>query len=129
MIVRARHLEGVKFELASGEKRLITDQLPQFGGNGGGPMPSELLLWSVAACFGQSILYVAARMRKSVEGLSLEIQGDKDTNAFRFSYVTIRVSSRCPVERLEKIVQTAKKYCYVTNSLSVPVHIEIATQA
>jgi len=38
------------------------------------------------------------------------------------------VSSRCPVERLEKIVQTAKKHCYVTNSLSVPVHIEIATQ-
>ncbi len=129
MIVRARHLEGVKFELASGENRLIADQLSAYGGNGEGPMPSELLLWSIAACFGQSILYVAARMRKSVEGLSLEIQGDKDPKAFRFSYVTISVYSQCPVEWLEKIVQTAKKYCYITNSLSVPLRIEIVTRA
>jgi len=121
VIVRARHLEGVKFELASKKNRLIVDEQ--------GVMPSELLLWSVAACFGQAILYAATRMLNSVEGLSLEIQGDYDPNAFRFSDVTIRVSSQSPVEHMKKIAQTAKEYCFVTNSLSTSVHIEIVTRA
>lgn len=129
MIVRARHLEGVKFELASDENRLTADQWPEYGGNGEGPMPGELLLWSIAACFGQAVVYVAAKMRKPVDGLTLEIQGDKDRTVFRLSEVTIRISGNCPAERLGKIVQTAKKYCFVTNSLNVPVHIEVVPQA
>ena len=125
MIVRARHLEGLKFELTSPENSLIADQWPEYGGNGEGPMPSELLLWSAAACFGQAVLHVAARMHKPVEGLTLAVRGEKDRKAFRLSEITITVSGRCPPERLEKIVQTAKKYCFVTNSLATPVNIEI----
>jgi uncharacterized OsmC-like protein len=116
MIVQARHLEGIKFELASGKNRFIVDEQSA--------MPSELLLWAVAACFGQAVLHVANRMLNSVEGLSLEVQGDYDSSTFRFSDVTIRVSGRGPIERLEQIVGMAREYCFVTNSLSGSVHIE-----
>ena len=129
MIVRARHLEGVKFELASEKNRAIADQWPEYGGDGEGLMPSELLLWSVGACFGQAVLHVATKMRKPVDGLTLEIQGEKDRTVFRLSEVTIRISGDCPTERLEKIVRTAKKYCFVTNSLNATVHIEVVPQA
>lgn len=121
MIVRAKHLEGIKFELASGKNRLTVDEQSA--------MPSELLLWSIAACFGQAIVYVAGRTLNPVEGLSLEVQGDYDPDGFRFSDVTIRVSSRNPIEYMEQVAQTAKEYCFVSNSLSVTVHIEVEKQA
>jgi uncharacterized OsmC-like protein len=125
MIIRARHIEASRFELESGEHRLVSDQLPEFGGEGLGPMPSELLLWAVAACFGQAVRFVARRMRKPLSGLKLEINGTKDRDNFRFASICIDVSADAPSEALEQIVQTARKYCYVTNSLSPQVHLEV----
>lgn len=127
MIVRATHLEDCRFTLQAENHSLVTDQTPQYGGQGLGPMPSELLLWSVAACFGQAIRFVAARKRKNVEALALEVSGVKDTEHFRFAEIVIRVSSSCPASVMEGIIRLARQYCFVTNSLSVPVRFELAT--
>lgn len=121
MIVTATSLTETAFSLASDMHTLVTDQAPDFGGEGLGPMPSELLLWSVAACFGQAIRYVAMRRRRTIEGLSLEVEGTKDTQAFRFGEITITVRGALPQPLLETIVQQASRYCFVTNSLAVPV--------
>jgi len=122
MKVQARHAGGSVFELASSRHNAIADQSPEYGGNGLGPMPSEYMLWSIAACFGQSILFAADRMRQKVESLTLEVRADKDKTAQRFGAVTIAVGSAGSAAQLEKLVQMAKRYCFVTNSLSVPVH-------
>ena len=122
MIIRARHAGATVFELTSSTHSAISDQSPEYGGEGLGPMPSEYLLWSIAACFGQSMLFVAGRMRKKIEGLTLEVRASKDHGEQRFAAVTIAVSSADSPAQLEKIMQTAKQYCFVTNSLSIPVH-------
>ena len=122
MIVRARHAGACVFELASGKHSALSDQSLEYGGEGLGPMPSEYLLWSIAACFGQSILFVAGKMRKSIEGLTLEVHANKDLTQQRFEAVTITVGSAVFDASLEKIVQMAKRYCFVTNSLGIPVH-------
>jgi len=127
MMIQARHTGATVFELTSGEHKAITDQSPAYGGEGRGPMASEYLLWSIAACFGQSVLFVAGKMRKKIEGLTLEVKANKDQAEQRFEAVTITVggSADSPAQ-LEKIVQTAKRYCFVTNSLSIPVHCLVA---
>ena len=127
MIVTAVHSGKTAFTLTSDLHTAISDQSPDFGGDGLGPMPSELLLWSVAACFGQAIRYVAARRRQAVEGLSLEVAGIKDIKAFCFGEIVISVSAALPLDRLESIVLLAGKYCFVTNSLSTPVRVEVAS--
>ena len=129
MKVQARHVGASVFELTSSTHNAITDQSPEYGGEGLGPMASEYLLWSIAACFGQSILFVANRMRKKIEGLTLEVSAHKDRVEQRFELVTIVVGSAGSSTQLEKIVQTAKRYCFVTNSLSVPVHCIIEHRA
>ena len=129
MIVTAVPLSATAFTLTSDKHTAISDQSPDYGGHGLGPMPSELLLWSVAACFGQAIRYVAARRRQTIEDLSLVVSGLKDPKAFCFGEITIRVSGSLPKDLLESIVHLAGKYCFVTNSLATPVRVEVASAA
>ena len=113
------------FALASERHSLVSDQSPEYGGEGLGPMPSELLLWAVAACFGQAVRHVAARRRQPVEALAVTVSAEKDPAAFRFGEITLVVRAALPRQRLEAIVEQAKRYCFVTSSLSVPVRLEI----
>ena len=122
MMVRARHVSATVFDLTSDEHKAITDQSPMYGGEGRGPMASEYLLWSIAACFGQSVLFVAGKMRKKIVGLTLEVRANKAHAEQRFEAVTITVGSAGSPAQLDKIVQLAKRYCFVTNSLAIPVH-------
>ena len=127
MIVTALPVSETAFTLTSDLHTAVSDQSPDFGGEGLGPMPSELLLWAVASCFGQAIRYVAARRRQAMEGLSLEVSGVKDAKAFCFVEIVIAVSAAVPQELLESIVHLAGKYCFVTNSLATPVRVEVTS--
>jgi len=127
LIVRSRHLAEFKFELTSDRNEIVSDQWPEYGGDGKGFSPAELLLWSIGACFGQAIVHVSRRMREPLQDLTLEIRGTKDSRAFRLCEVTIGVSGRTENGRLEKIVSMARKYCFVTNSLAATLHIDIIT--
>ncbi len=127
MIVTAESLSETAFTLRSDLHDLVSDQSPDYGGQGLGPMPSELLLWSVAACFGQSIRYVAARRRQPLADLSLEVSGTKDPERFRFGEIVITVRSSLDGKALGQLVKQARNYCFVTNSLDVPVRVETAS--
>jgi putative redox protein len=113
------------FELSARGHQLVSDNSLEQGGTDAGPMPSEFLLCAVASCFGQAVQYVAKKMRKEIKGLSLDVEGVKDPKYFRFSTVNIRLSSASPPEQLEKVADLAKKYCFVVNSMSIPVTYEI----
>jgi len=62
-------------------------------------------------------------MHMEITGLRLEIEGVKDRKEFRFGTITITLRADCPLELLEKAGAMAKKYCFVTNSLSVPIEV------
>ncbi|MDR2745669.1 MAG: OsmC family protein [Desulfovibrio sp.] len=123
MIVTAKHLEGFRFEVSSGRHSLITDQPPEYGGTDRGPMASEIFLFAVASCFGQSMLHVAKKMRKTATQLVVEVTAGKNASKFCFSEIVITVKADCAPDILEKIMALAQKYCFVTNSLSGSVKI------
>lgn len=123
MIVSAIHLDEWRFEIRAGKHRLVSDQRPEYAGTDQGPMASEMLLCAVASCFGQAIVYVAERMHKSIPNLSLEVEANKDQKAFRFADVTITVKADCELAVLEKATAMARKFCFVTNSLAIPVEV------
>jgi uncharacterized OsmC-like protein len=123
VIIRATHLDEWRLEIEAGKHRIITDQTEEYGGTDTGPMSSQLLLSAIASCFGQSVLYVAERMHKEIAGLRLEVEGDKDRKEFRLGAVRITLRADCPQALLVKIAPMAKKYCFVTNSLGVPVEV------
>ena len=119
MKIEATHLDGLRLALRSGRWSIETDQRTEYGGEDTGPMPSELFLWSIAACYGQAVAHVGRKMRAPMDGLRLEVEGQKDREASRFSAVTVTVfAPSCPAPQLEKVAEHAKRICYVTNSIS-----------
>lgn len=124
-MISARHEEGYRFRLQVGAHTFVSDQRPEYGGLDAGPMPGELFLSAVASCFGMAVYHVARKMRLEVADLSLEVDGEKDPDAFRFRAVSISVRARCPQPKLERVVELARKHCFVTQSLAPTITLGI----
>lgn len=125
MGISGKCIENAYFELQAGTHTLLCDQREEFGGQDRGPMPTELLMCSIASCFGYAMQFVAGRMRKTIDNLVIEVDGEKDFKNSTFSQITVTAGADMDTGTLTKIAELAKKYCFVTNSLSVPVEIVI----
>lgn len=95
---------------------LIADEPPDVGGGDAGPTPTEMLLSSLAVCFTMAI-YQAGRKR-SVELPDLAVRVRGDYEGPRFNRIVVEVLSSHPRTELEKLVERAISYCYVSNTLS-----------
>lgn len=127
MKVEARFLENYKFEITSEESSIISDQSPKYGGDGAGPMPSELFLWAIASCMGQAIVHISGKLRERIGELRLTVEGMKHPEEFRYTKIIISVHGDNPEDRLREIVKIASTHCFISNSLRDDIEIEIKT--
>ena len=125
MKIEARFLEGYKFEMVSERLSITSDQVPMYGGEGAGPMPSELFLWSIASCLGQSVAHVMGKVRERIADLTLTVEGEKHPTEFRYRKIIINVAADCPEDRLTEIVGIARKGCFISNSLADDIELEV----
>ncbi len=125
MKVTAKFLEDYKFEMVSDHLTITSDQAEQYGGDGAGPMPSELFLWAIASCMGQSIVHIIGRFRESIENLTLSVEGKKHPEKFRYRKIIISIQGDYPDDRLKEVVKMASDYCFISNSLAEDIEIEI----
>jgi uncharacterized OsmC-like protein len=91
------------------------DEAPQFGGDDTGPMPTELFLASLAACFAMAVAHAAVKRRIQLGELSVAVRGTYDGP--RFSRLDVEVRCDHPREELEMLVTRARSFCYVSNTL------------
>jgi len=127
MKVEARFLENYKFEIISEESSIISDQSPKYGGDGAGPMPSELFLWSIASCMGQAIVHISRKLQERTGELRLTVEGKKHPEEFRYTKIIISVQGDNQEDRLREIVKIASTHCFISNSLRDDIEIEIKT--
>ena len=121
------------FELDAGEPAILL-------GTDTGPNPAEYLLHALAACLTTSIVYVAAARKVHLTSVESTLTGDMDVrgalgvdeeprNGFERIRVAFRVTGHAPAEKLEEIVERARRrsavYDMVTNG--VPVAVDVVT--
>jgi putative redox protein len=94
---------------------LVSDEPPESGGADAGPMPTELLVASLATCFAAAI-YHAARKR-DITLPDLDVTVDADYTGTRLSALRVEVRSSMAREQLQPLVERARSYCYVSNTL------------
>lgn len=114
----ARLGEGFQTDVdIRGQFRIHADEIEDVGGSDTGPMPSELLLASLASCMCMAMLFAARKQEVSLPDLEVEAQGERDPEWFRFR--SIRLIVRSPLEPgpLSNLLGRAKRYCYVSNTL------------
>jgi len=121
--------DKIKFSCRSKENvEIITDYIPPLGDNEG-YMPLELFLISLATCTSGTILPLLRRMRKTVNGFEMKVEGiRKDQHPTSFSRITMDIqiqSDDLENDDLEKALRLAEEtYCPVWAMIKNNVTVE-----
>lgn len=92
------------------------DEPPSVGGRDTGPMPTEMLLATIASCFAMAVHHAARKHEVTLPDLAVRVRGDYAGP--RFERITIEVLSSHPDRgELEDFKERAIEYCYVTNTI------------
>ncbi len=118
MKIALKHIDNFKFNVISDAFGISIDQAFEYGGDGTGPMPSEILLWSVAGCIGQTIIFIADKKNLELKNLEIHVEGNKNNQTFKLDSIDVHIHSDCKSDVLENILNMAKKYCFVSNTIS-----------
>lgn len=121
--VSARWTGGLRAEVDAGGFTVVADEPDTVpGGTGSGPQPTELLLASIASCFTVAMAYSAAKRDVHLDDLRVDVTGTYDGP--RFSAFRIDVHAAAPAgDELARLVDAAKRVCYVTRTLANPPEI------
>ncbi|MEE2876489.1 MAG: OsmC family protein [Candidatus Neomarinimicrobiota bacterium] len=112
-----------------GVHRLEGDETPEYGGDDSGPMPTEFFLASVASCMCLAVSHMAQKRRIQLENIEVSANAEKDMEIFRFKELHLEIQADLPLEKLQPLVQQAKKYCFVSNTIIKGCPISITTNS
>lgn len=121
--VSARWTGGLRAEVDAGGFALVADEPESFGGTGTGPQPTELMLASIASCFTLAVAYSADKRQIELADLHVDVTGSYDGPRFRAFRITVRAAAP-QGEELSRLVEAAKRVCYVTRTLAHPPEID-----
>jgi len=130
MEVQAVWKKSYQVEVKARQFQVPIDEAPEFHGEDTGMMPTELFLCSLASCFCLALVFVAKKKRIEVNDMRVNVKGQKDLKNFLFSSLIVEVESSLSPQTLEGVISLAKKYCFVSNTVSKSCPIEyIAVQS
>jgi organic hydroperoxide reductase OsmC/OhrA len=107
---------------------------PQFGGRPELWSPEHLLLSALSLCLMSTFQVFLARQPFRVHGCSSRVKGilEKTAEGIAFSSIVIDVDFEAAAHRVEdvkRLLETAKRYCIVSNALKTPVDLRITAKA
>lgn len=118
MEVTVRHLDRVKFSIATRSHTILCDQPVESGGDDGGMTPPELLLASLGSCVAfYAVQYLKTR-KLAESGVEVSVTAEKLTQPTRVGNFRVRVA--CPVALSEDHtagLMRAVHLCLVHNTL------------
>ena len=104
---------------------------PEFGGDGGGTNPEEMLAMAVASCYLITFGIIAENRKLPVSTMEVKAIGEVEENGPQFTYkkVTLTpkivVSDEAHVKMAEEMAHKADNYCIITNAVRDKVQIEV----
>ena len=123
LTVEATWEGGYRCTVASRQFRIRIDEPEKAGGGDTGPQPSEVFLASLAGCFTLAIYHVAAK--RSIELPDITVRATGVYEGTGFGRLAVEVQSDAPREVLEKLLEPAKRVCYVSNTIRNVSEVEV----
>jgi putative redox protein len=122
--VRARWEAGLRAVVHVRGFELAVDEPAADGGTDTGPMPTEYLLGSLAACYALALAWAARKRQWALPPFTVDVAGTYDGPAFRRFEIVVRFDGR-PPDEVETLVESAKRACYVSNTLRRASEIDV----
>jgi organic hydroperoxide reductase OsmC/OhrA len=125
---------GSRGALSSGARPvLIGGPPPEFDGEAGWWSPEHLLLSAANLCLMTTYLALVRKVGLAIAQYRGRAEGilEKTSEGIVFTRIVLRVEIQAPAERLEearRLLESAKKYCIVSNALKRPVDVEAAIE-
>lgn len=107
----------------AGDFELIVDEPPEAGGTGRGPMPTDLLLASLASCYALALAWAARKRGVDLPDLTVTATGTYAGPRFRSLALTVRTSLAAHL--VTPLLEPARRACYVSNTLADHPHIAV----
>lgn len=108
-------------ETESGHHVLL-DAGEENGGANKGPRPTEVLLNAAAVCTGMDIVMILEKMRFTIDGFHIEIDGTRAENhprRFTEIAITYHIDGELPEDKVVRAIKLSRDtYCTVVNSLN-----------
>lgn len=107
------------------------DGNPDYGGEGKGARPMELLLMGLAGCSGIDIGLILGKQQLTLDDFRAEVEGEREEEVpglFKWIKVTFHLSGDLNPAKAKRAVDlTMSKYCTVAKTLeqAAPIHYEI----
>ena len=124
MKVETVWIKNYQVSVTARQFQVPVDEAPEYGGEDTGMMPTEQFLSSLASCFCISLAFVAKKDSIEVKDLKVEVIGEKDRKNSLFSKCIVEVYCSIEQDILVSLVNKAKRYCYVTNTIKGSCPIE-----
>jgi len=114
--------KGMAFETELDDHHLVADAHPNVGGEGRGPRPKPLLLFSLAGCTGMDVVSLLKKMRVDIDDFKIEIQAeltDEHPKYYHKIHLTYVFTGKdINASKVEKAVNLSQdKYCGVSYML------------
>ena len=103
---------------------LNADEPLKYNGEDTGMMPTELFISSLASCFCLALVYAANKKRIKINDMRVDVSSEANTKNLIYKKLIVKVKSSNSETELESLIGLAKKYCYVSNTISQSCSIE-----
>lgn len=106
----------------------------EYGGNGEGTNPEELLTTAIASCYSITFGIIAANRKLPVSSLETEASGQVEQNGAQLTYTSITIKPTITLESsasedqeklAEDMAHKADLYCIITNAVRDKVKIQV----
>ena len=123
---RTKWTEGKRMKLmVKGQPDLEVSPPPEFGGPEGFLTPPDLFVASASTCYMTTFFTMAAKARLNYVDFTCRAEGTLEKlegKGFQFTkidlYPEVTIADEEERERAEQVLETSKKYCLVTNSMT-----------
>jgi putative redox protein len=108
---------------------LVMDAKAEYGGDGSGASPVQLVLYGLAGCTGMDVISILEKKRQTVLDLEIEVRGSKRTDSYPKIYEHIEVEYVVtgidvkPEAVARAIELSEEKYCAVKGMLGPQVEV------
>ncbi len=109
-------------------RKIAVDEPVESGGQDEGVMPTELLMASLASCFALALGHCARKRDQELPGLRVRVDAERAGTELRYGRVVVTAAADIPPAELTALVERARRFCWVSNTLAEPPEIEYTTE-
>jgi putative redox protein len=118
---------GYATDVAVRSHTVRVDEPLDLGGGDTGPMPTELFCASLASCFCLAVAHVARKRSLDLPGLRVTVEAQRAGRDLRYDRLTVTAGADVDADILARLVERAKSFCWVSNTLAAGTTLEYRT--